>query len=351
MGGALMPYYPLDFDAKKKIPKVARAAGIEPGDVAWGLFEAWEHVFLTKDDEVSALVLDGCFGPNPKLREALVAYGFIEPTDEGFRMKGSERLLGLSTKPAEAGAVRASGAQRDQRGRFQKSSAPPADAGQPLDSHSSQNPALTPSTKHQTPEEKKPEAAFDGQTAPRQVSRTTTQGVTEPAFIRPPENVAVAGLVALVEDLFRAATGEAFAWDPHPNGPEERALRALHAKHGDNLPALLRAAFEPSFPSYRSLARLARAGAGGLNELRAKAADLRSRAPSASVVGRTTPTRGVCAVCGDDAHAPVWEHPLCVVCWATWDTEAPAARKAGAPLESAEGTAAWVAAKRQEAAA
>lgn len=67
-----------------------------------------------------------------------------------------------------------------------------------------------------------------------------------------------------------------------PNGPEERALRALAARHSDaELPALLRAAFEPSYPSYASLARLDRGGAGAVNELRAKAKRLATTGPPA----------------------------------------------------------------------
>jgi hypothetical protein len=171
-----MPYLPLELDGKKAAARVARAVGVSPGDVLWGLAELWEHVFNSKDPVVGELILDGCFGPNPKMRESLIAFGFLEPAQYGFRVKGSDRLIGASEARTVGGKARAAGAQRDNRGRLLPKGAPPApppanpaespatadggqhrqvgtsntpaNAGGDLEPATSKTPALTPSTQH-----------------------------------------------------------------------------------------------------------------------------------------------------------------------------------------------------------
>lgn len=144
-----------------------------------------------------------------------------------------------------------------------------------------------------------------GQTPGSQAPAPAPETVTEPTFKRP-----VGDIVAAVEALYLAATGEPFAWDAHPNGPEERALRALEAQHGERLPELLRVAFEPSWPAHASLARLHRGGAGAINELRQKAARLKASKPAALTAGATT-SAGACAICGTSSIGQFWGQPLC----------------------------------------
>jgi len=89
-----MPYLQVDLDAKKNVPKVARAARVPVGDVAWGLLELWEYAWLAEASAaVSELVLAGCFGEayGPALRDALVEWRFLEPVDGGFRVRGLDR--------------------------------------------------------------------------------------------------------------------------------------------------------------------------------------------------------------------------------------------------------------------
>ena len=83
-----------------------------------------------------------------------------------------------------------------------------------------------------------------------------------------------ADLVATVERLWTEATGSPFPWPPFPNNPEERALRDLHAQHGDALPELLRVAFAPGWPAIGSLAQIQ----PKLGDLRQKAAKLKADA-------------------------------------------------------------------------
>ena len=89
-----MPYLQVDLDAKKNVPKVARAARVPVGDVAWGLLELWEYAWLADASAaVSELVLAGCFGEayGPGLRDALVEWRFLEPVNGGFRVRGLDR--------------------------------------------------------------------------------------------------------------------------------------------------------------------------------------------------------------------------------------------------------------------
>lgn len=86
-------YLPLEIDGKRHAALCARALGLHPGIVLWGLSELWEHVWRTHEDVISDLMLDACFTPEPRLRDALVAFGFIEKVPAGWRVRGAKRWL------------------------------------------------------------------------------------------------------------------------------------------------------------------------------------------------------------------------------------------------------------------
>lgn len=140
-----MPYLAFELDAKKTAVKVARSVGVEPCVVAWALLELWEHVWETKQPIVTELVLFGCIGPSTALRDALVAFDFLERVENGYRVRGASRYLRVSEARADAGKKRVAGAHRDTKGRL--TSKPPALAGDVT----SKPPALPPSTEHRTP--------------------------------------------------------------------------------------------------------------------------------------------------------------------------------------------------------
>jgi hypothetical protein len=116
-----MAYLQLDLDAKKRIPLVARAAGVSPGDVYVGLFDLWEQAFLKQKLFVTLTELRGCFGPDIVLIEALVTFGFLEAPRQDlmpgeYRIRGgSERLLKVRLAQSEAGK-RAAGNLRRGKG-------------------------------------------------------------------------------------------------------------------------------------------------------------------------------------------------------------------------------------------
>lgn len=152
-----MPYLAFDLDAKKRVPRVARALGVEPGIIAWGLLEIWEHAWEAKADVVTDLTLTCCFGPTNEVRAALVDQGFIEQVESGWRIRGASRYLRISQTRSDAGKTRTASAKRDARGRLvagecagepeAPASKSPAHAGEPASSGL----ALTPSTQHPTP--------------------------------------------------------------------------------------------------------------------------------------------------------------------------------------------------------
>lgn len=114
-----MPYLALDLDAREKCELVARACDARPGDVLWGLTGLWLHVWRTESATVPMVVLAGCFGAHPGMPDALEAFGFIERTPEGIRIRGADRYLRIRQAQREGG----------RRGRA-KSSSPVGDLAQ-----------------------------------------------------------------------------------------------------------------------------------------------------------------------------------------------------------------------------
>lgn len=98
-----MPYLALDLDAREKCELAARACGVDPGAVLWGLTGLWLHVWRTESDIVPPVVLAGCFGAHPGMPDALEAFGFIERCPEGIRVRGADRYLRVKQAQREGG--------------------------------------------------------------------------------------------------------------------------------------------------------------------------------------------------------------------------------------------------------
>lgn len=165
------------------------------------------------------------------------------------------------------------------------------------------------------PEPSKKEAHSEKEIDPHgQIAAPAKPTGTQQAFISAEGD----DLVALVDDLFRAATGEEFPWG-WPGGAEEKALRELATVHGEKLPALLRTAFDPSeFPRIGSLTQVQKK----LGDLRQKAATLKAKAgtgPPGREVGRRRVSAGACVIHGPtDDVGEIWGHQLCAPCRGDW---------------------------------
>lgn len=185
-----MPFLAFDLDAKKRVPAAARAAGVEPGVVAWGLLEVWEHVWSTKSDVVSDIVFEGCFGPSPRMRTVMTAYGFVEPVDEGVRVKGADRYLRVRQARSNGGHA----AKENLIPGGQRKANEPSPEELPLGSFSAAAEKVarlelgsTPNTEHRTPKEEKEEtlsADADPRAADPSELQTLWNDVAHPSLPR-----------------------------------------------------------------------------------------------------------------------------------------------------------------------
>jgi hypothetical protein len=88
-----VPYIAFELDAIHRVPHVATAAGVEPARVSHGLLQLWEYCWREKQDKVTATHLRGFFAC--ECTDALLAFGFLESAESGFRVKGASRYLRL----------------------------------------------------------------------------------------------------------------------------------------------------------------------------------------------------------------------------------------------------------------
>jgi hypothetical protein len=102
-----MPYLPVDLDGKRKAEEIERALGLPRLSIVGGLVDLWEAVWRAKSSgsapEVAAVVDDlaigSAFGQDTRIRPALVARGFLEPVEKGWRVRGAAKwLFGLEGK-------------------------------------------------------------------------------------------------------------------------------------------------------------------------------------------------------------------------------------------------------------
>lgn len=194
-----MSYIAFDLDALNVARDVGDAAGIPEERVTHGLLRMWAWCFRQKRDTLQAIQVRGFFGADAA--PALVAFGFLESTGAGFRVRGADRYLRVSEARSTAGKTRAASAGRS-AGRF--TSKTPA----PDQQTTSTAPALTPSTEHRAPNTKK-----DSPPAPR-----AKLPKVAPPNPRPRET----------DDLcadFREATGVDYRWNGAVDGTAFAKLR------------------------------------------------------------------------------------------------------------------------------
>ena len=89
-----MPYLQFELDALKDAQSAAPVIGIPGPQAVGGLGLLWSWVFASKRDKVSTIQLEGFFATSsPRLTEALAAFGFVEPAEDLWRVKGAGRIL------------------------------------------------------------------------------------------------------------------------------------------------------------------------------------------------------------------------------------------------------------------
>lgn len=159
-----MPYLPVDLDAKRKAHGIERALGLPRHAVAGGLTDLWEVVWRDKSDVVDDLTLDEAFGPDARIRAALVAREFLEPVEGGHRVRGAAKwLFGLEGKSrgGKAATVNLLRGPKPKEAEATKTHSPASAGEEPKTSRTqppADTPALTPNTQHPAPN--KPKKAF-----------------------------------------------------------------------------------------------------------------------------------------------------------------------------------------------
>ena len=98
-----MSYLAFELDALNVAPAVARAAGIDENAVLGGLLRLWAWCFREKVDQTTLVGIRGHFGPGPDIATALVEFGFLEPSQAGFRVRGADRYLRIAEGRSKGG--------------------------------------------------------------------------------------------------------------------------------------------------------------------------------------------------------------------------------------------------------
>lgn len=102
-----MPYLPVDLDGKRKAEEIERALGLPRLSVVGGNVDLWEAVWRAwsggKTPEeaqyVDDLALGAAYGPDLRIRAALVARDFLEVAGDRHRVRGAMKwLFGLEGK-------------------------------------------------------------------------------------------------------------------------------------------------------------------------------------------------------------------------------------------------------------
>ncbi len=247
-----MPYIATDLDAFDDADAVAGATGLLAPLVLGGLARTWRWCWRNKTDRVTAEQLAGFFcSPLPGLPAALVAFGFLE-AGETYRVRGANRYLHITSVRSKAGQLRASGAQRDSRGRLRKSSTGPAHAGDatstpPAHHQQRTSPSATSDERRATSDEE----ALRAPPAPPKVRK-------DPAQKKPPAAPARPGWQALIgrlTDAYQRQWGAKYDF----RGDSAKALAAMldRGNAADVVEAAwARALGSSEFPKVRTLPEL-----------------------------------------------------------------------------------------------
>lgn len=285
-----MPYLQVELDALKRCPDVARVTGLPDLVVTGGLVRMWAHCWECGSDVLRPIQLVALFGCRDKelLAEALEAFGFLEPVDGGYRVKGAARYLRLDDGRSKGGKAAAGnlipGARQKARKAAEVSSAAaesqPRSSREEAEKVSRLSSALTPSTEHRTP-------------------RITTTPPTPSQQTPPP-----LPLVERVAEVFLAERGAEYA----VTFSDEKAGRALLAK-GSEDEVLRRWAIglRMRFPACNSLSDLLR----NWNAYAAEPAQEGTRRPAAGIVRVLDGERCTDDGCEAPAEREPYGQPLC----------------------------------------
>lgn len=99
-------YIAFELRALEEAANIARSAGVSEDTIIAGMARMWAHGWRVKSAVVQAVHVRGFFGAD--VSEALVAFGYLERTDEGLRIRGADRYLRIA-QARSAGGKKAAG--------------------------------------------------------------------------------------------------------------------------------------------------------------------------------------------------------------------------------------------------
>lgn len=124
------PYIAVDFDVLEKVSPAGAACGLTGEQVFMGLGKLWLYCWREKTEHVTTTHILGFFyGVNAC--EALLTFGFIAATPEGWRVRGADRWLFIQRARSENGKANVGNLKRGTKPGPGKPPAPPSDSPAP----------------------------------------------------------------------------------------------------------------------------------------------------------------------------------------------------------------------------
>ena len=108
-----MAFIQFELDALGGAHMVAGLVGVPYQQVTGGLIELWAWCWRAGSELATPEQIAGTMAiPHPGLVNALVAGGFLEKVEAGWRVRGSSRYLRITERQEVAGRARAASAKR-----------------------------------------------------------------------------------------------------------------------------------------------------------------------------------------------------------------------------------------------
>lgn len=238
------PYIAYELDALQMAPDVARAARLTEDAVIAGNARMWHWCWRAKVDVVTALQVSGFFGGDAT--GALADFGFLEPIEGGFRVRGAARYLRLSEGRSKGG--------RAASGNLKRGVKRPEDAPRLAPGSPPAGPRLTPGS---LPADSRLTSGSPPGSPPALSSNSEQRTANSEEKKRAEPAATDLPLRDLLELAFFNATAARYAWQPK----DDNAVRMLLVLADYDEPEIRRRwdiALRATFRACRSLTDLAK---------------------------------------------------------------------------------------------
>lgn len=249
-----MPFIAYDLDAIAKAQHAARASRVTEDVIHGGNLRMWEFCWRSATDHLTALQVRGFYATDNDVVPGLVAFGFLEPAGDSFRVKGAERYLRV-TEARRKGGLAA------------KSNLIPGSRQKRVSREPSREPAETQPRASREPFSAASRLYSEQRTANSEVFKKTTAGGEAP---NPPVTLSVkkpeterpfSAQDETLPDVFcrvwKAKRGSEYAWRSKDDNDSRAALQ-LAGNSLQEFERVLSQALDRTFPLCRNVADLSR---------------------------------------------------------------------------------------------